>query len=114
MSYKCNYDCSPLHFSGYRVDPFLKELCSDPSIKSRRSPAINRGYLARLLALEVTFEKFLSIPGKFKQVLSLGAGFDSMFFRLKNCGTISEDLKYFEIDYPESVRRKGWKFSKAN
>ena len=70
VKYKVNQRFS--FISGYRVDPFLKELCSDPKIKSRRSPAINRGYLARLLALEVTFEKFLSIPGKFKQVLSLG------------------------------------------
>ena len=95
------------------MDPFLKELCSDPNIKSRRSPAINRGYLARLLALEVTFEKFLSIPGKFKQVLSLGAGFDSMFFRLKNMMIIDDDLKYFEVDYPASVKRKDARIFKS-
>ena len=92
----------------------MKELCSDPKIKSRRSPAINRGYLARLLALEVTFEKFLSIPGKFKQVLSLGAGFDSMYFRLKNCDIIREEINYFEVDYPESVRRKDARIFKSS
>lgn len=97
---------------GYRNDPFLQELCSHKGIKSRRSPAINRGYLARLLALEVTFEKLL-MSGRFKQVLSLGAGFDSMYFRLKNMGIIGDDVKYFEVDYPESVVRKDARISKS-
>ena len=98
---------------GYRLDPFLKELCSQPDIKSRRSPAINRGYLARLLALEVSFEKLL-LTGIFKQVLSLGAGFDSMYFRLKNSQIIGEGIKYVEVDYPESVRRKDARISRSS
>ena len=95
------------------MDPFLKELCSSTNIKSRRSPAINRGYLARLLALEVTFERFLLL-GHVGQVLSLGAGFDSMYFRLKNCDIIQEELNYFEVDYPESVKRKDARIFKSS
>ena len=98
---------------GYRVDPFLRELCSSPDLKSRRSPAINRGYLSRLLALEVSFERILLLK-QVNQVLSLGAGFDSMFFRLLNSGIIDESIKYYEVDYPESVHRKHGRIRKSS
>lgn len=100
--------------AGYRVDPFLRALCSNAGIKSRRSPAINRGYLARMLALEVSFERALLL-GQVQQVLSLGAGFDSMFFRLANCGILSpsQNVRYFEVDYPESVHGKNARISKS-
>ena len=88
---------------GYRIDPFLKELCSNPNVNARRSPAINRGYLARLLALEVTFEKLLLMK-QTEQVLSLGAGYDSLYFRLGNCG-IMQEMKYFEIGIPTYIYR---------
>ena len=95
------------------MDPFLRELCSNPDLKSRRSPAINRGYLARLLALEVSFERILLL-NQVQQVLSLGAGFDSMFFRLLNSEVIKRtELKYFEVDYPESVHRKYGRIKKS-
>ena len=97
--------------TGYRVDPFLKELCYDPRINARRSPAINRGYLARLLALEVTFEKLI-LMNQVQQVLSLGAGYDSLYFRLANCGYM-ENLKYYEIDYPKSVHGKNARIMKS-
>ena len=97
---------------GYRNDPFLKELCFDPNSNSRRrSPAINRGYLARLLALEVSFEKLLLMKSA-QQVLSLGAGFDSLYFRLSNCGLLSE-INYFEVDYPKSVHNKDARISNS-
>ncbi len=107
---------------GYRVDPFLRELTSDPdTICSRRSPAINRGYLARLLALEVTFERVLLLhqsrehAGYELQVLSLGAGFDSMYFRLLNMGLITkETVKYFEVDFPHSMARKATRIAKSS
>ena len=53
------------------------------------------------------------MPGKFQQVLGLGAGFDSMYFRLKNCDIIGDKVNYFEVDYPESVKRKDSRIFKS-
>ena len=102
---------------GYRIDPFLRELTSDSAkITSRRSPAINRGYLARLLALEVTFERLLLLhdADESVQVLSLGAGFDSMYFRLLNMGLVDkQSMKYYEVDFPHSMSRKATRISRS-
>ena len=94
--------------SGYRVDPFLKLFrTQENGIKQQlsiRSAAINRGYLSRLIAIECTVEKYLlvySAVGIKHQVLSLGAGYDTLYFRLRNQGVIKpEYCSYYEVDYP--------------
>ena len=94
--------------SGYRVDPFLKLFrTQENGIKKQlfiRSAAINRGYLSRLIAIECTVEKYLlvySAVGIKHQVLSLGAGYDTLYFRLRNQGVIKpEYCSYYEVDYP--------------
>ena len=50
----------------------------------------------------------------YSEVLGLGAGFDSMYFRLKNCNIIPEGVNYFEVDYPESVKRKDARIFKSS
>ena len=50
----------------------------------------------------------------YSEVLGLGAGFDSMYFRLKNCDIIPEGVNYFEVDYPESVKRKDARIFKSS
>ena len=106
--------------SGYRVDPFLKIFRTDDQgvVKcSLRSAAINRGYLSRLIALESSLEKYLLIYssiGITHQVISLGAGYDSLYFRLRNQGVINPKYcSYYEVDFPIVPQTK-WHFIYKN
>ena len=99
--------------NGYRVDPFLRifRAKNQSEVKhSFRSAAINRGYLARLVALECTLEKYILICSSIgikHQVLSLGAGYDSLYFRLRNQGVLNPKYcSYYEVDFPVVPRTK--------
>ena len=100
--------------SGYRRDSFLKIFrTNDEGVvkQSARSAAINRGYLARLIAVENSLEKFLLIYSHIQkcqhQVLSLGAGYDTLYFRLRNQGVVdTKYCRYFEVDFPIVAKTK--------
>lgn len=72
--------------------------------KQRRSPLINRGYYARVTAVWELVQRFLSVAGEKAQVLSLGAGYDTLFWRLMEHGAVFSD--YYEVDYPEVLKMK--------
>ncbi len=60
-------------------DDYVKYFVKNPV---RRPPIINRGYFARALAIDILLHKFLSSPlGPLKQIVSLGAGFDTRYFQ---------------------------------
>lgn len=83
---------------GYYQDPFLKHLVARTRSKPiRRSPIINRGYFARVAARDKVISQFLmsvirttnqttgSTDSKKPkvQIVALGAGCDTIYFRLK-------------------------------
>ncbi|KAJ6851557.1 tRNA wybutosine-synthesizing protein 4 [Iris pallida] len=77
----------------------------------RRSPIINRGYFARWAALRKLILQFLKSEGSScnninmkKQILSLGAGFDTTYFQLVDEG-IAPHL-YVEVDFKEVTGKK--------
>ncbi|XP_047180915.1 leucine carboxyl methyltransferase 1 homolog isoform X5 [Vigna umbellata] len=77
----------------------------------RRSPIINRGYFARWAAIRKLLYQFLDIEKKAdgdapikKQILSLGAGFDTTYFQLQDEGK-APDL-YVEVDFKEVTSKK--------
>jgi O-methyltransferase involved in polyketide biosynthesis len=60
-------------------------LCAFVRKPSRRSPLINRGYYARVAAVQTLVSQFLDhVKGNKAQIVSLGAGFDTTYFRMKN------------------------------
>uniref|UniRef100_A0A2P2LLL1 [phosphatase 2A protein]-leucine-carboxy methyltransferase n=1 Tax=Rhizophora mucronata TaxID=61149 RepID=A0A2P2LLL1_RHIMU len=72
----------------------------------RRSPIINRGYFARWAAFRKLLFQFLDCEvcttekGHVKkQILSLGAGFDTTYFQLKDEG--KAPFLYVELDFKE-------------
>ncbi|RVW32336.1 Leucine carboxyl methyltransferase 1 [Vitis vinifera] len=72
----------------------------------RRSPIINRGYFARWAALRKLLYQFLSCERDAKeqghakkQILSLGAGFDTTYFQLQDEG--KAPYIYVELDFKE-------------
>eukprot|EP01138_Halocafeteria_seosinensis_P003037 gb/GECG01003101.1/.p1 GENE.gb/GECG01003101.1/~~gb/GECG01003101.1/.p1 ORF type:complete len:382 (+),score=56.12 gb/GECG01003101.1/:1-1146(+) len=86
---------------GYIDDPFLHYFVKK---HKRRSPLINRGYFARMIALETIATDFVNLNRRGCQIVSLGAGQDTLFFRLAKenlCPT-----KFFEIDLPSVTHLK--------
>ncbi|NWU73394.1 TYW4 protein, partial [Pterocles burchelli] len=67
----------------------------------------HRGYYIRARAVDHCVQDFLlktqSHPGT--QILSLGAGFDSLYFRLKDMGLLRHTVVY-EMDFPDVARQK--------
>lgn len=89
---------------GYMVDPFLKAFTLKDA--PRRSPLINRGYYIRMKAIEDVLHSFVKTSGN-KQIISLGAGFDTLYFRLyEQGGGIMDNIHVVEIDFPDLVKRK--------
>ncbi|XP_028846985.1 tRNA wybutosine-synthesizing protein 4 isoform X2 [Denticeps clupeoides] len=88
----------------YFHDDFQRRfVCKAP----RRSPLINRGYYVRWRAVDQCVRQFLQVTAHCgrRQVLSLGAGFDSLYFRLHAEGVL-ERVVVFELDFPDVSRRK--------
>ncbi|XP_068602852.1 tRNA wybutosine-synthesizing protein 4 [Brachionichthys hirsutus] len=89
---------------GYFNDVFLQNFVCKVS---RRAPLINRGYYVRWRAMDHCVRKFLHITESCprRQILSLGAGFDSLYFRLHSDGALDRTV-IFELDFPDVAQRK--------
>ncbi|XP_012731788.2 tRNA wybutosine-synthesizing protein 4 [Fundulus heteroclitus] len=89
---------------GYFRDPFIQHFVCKAG---RRAPLINRGYFVRWRAVDHCVRQFLHATAKCpkRQILSLGAGFDSLYFRLRADGVL-EGAAVFEVDFPDVARRK--------
>uniref|UniRef100_A0A8C1Z4W4 tRNA wybutosine-synthesizing protein 4 n=1 Tax=Cyprinus carpio TaxID=7962 RepID=A0A8C1Z4W4_CYPCA len=89
---------------GYFHDDFLKHFVCKVS---RRAPLINRGYYVRWKAVDHCLKQFFHATQSCsrRQILSLGAGFDSLYFRLHAEGALG-GVTVFEVDFPEVARRK--------
>lgn len=68
---------------GYWEDPYVKSFVQEAT---RRSPLINRGYYARVKAVRIAVDSFLArTKGQSPQIVSLGAGYDTLYWRLLVC-----------------------------
>ncbi|EDV26751.1 uncharacterized protein TRIADDRAFT_55092 [Trichoplax adhaerens] len=82
---------------GYYQDDFLQYVVQKPA---RRSPLINRGYYIRAKAIDFVIRKFLSYSNndeaanKNKQILSLGAGFDTLYYRYHSLNMLDSTIVY--------------------
>lgn len=87
----------------YSVDEYIGTFVKQ---KARRLPLINRGYALRALAMEQILNLFLTQPASSVgtiQILSLGAGFDTLYWRkLQHL----KSVRYFEVDQLEIVQQK--------
>ncbi|XP_054421488.1 tRNA wybutosine-synthesizing protein 4 [Pteronotus mesoamericanus] len=98
---------SSLAARGYVHDAFAALLIPRTA---RRAPLIHRGYYVRARAVRHCVRAFLertraSSGGPRAQILSLGAGSDSLYFRLKTKGLLSW-AAVWEVDFPDVARRK--------
>ncbi|KAG2788755.1 hypothetical protein Pcac1_g2078 [Phytophthora cactorum] len=90
---------------GYFQDPFLSFFVEKPT---RRIPLIHRGYYLRHVAIARCVELFLSQYATSTQVniVSLGAGFDTLFFRLLEQRQFAGKLSFTEVDCDAIVDAK--------
>ncbi len=68
--------------AGYWRDEFIKAFAGETPA-ARRPPLIHRGYYCRVQTVQLLVEAFVQRFGAdAAQIVSLGAGFDTLFFRL--------------------------------
>ena len=73
----------------------------------KRSAVINKGYWIRVFAFRSLIEQFLSNgDSDERQILSLGAGFDSAPFRYMSKHEQFNPFQWFEIDFRHVVETK--------
>ncbi|GIX71200.1 tRNA wybutosine-synthesizing protein 4 [Caerostris darwini] len=91
---------------GYFHDDCLKMFVNEKSRKTR-SPLINRGYYIRFKAMETVFDSwFVAVASSKSLIISLGAGFDSSYFRLKRSNKLPSGCTYIEVDFQEVMKKK--------
>lgn len=94
---------------GYLDDPYAKSFLAQGEQITRRYPIINRGTYVRTTAIDNLVRRFLQHePGQRKQIVSLGAGSDTRFWRLWSEGTSGTFAKvdYHELDFEVNVNQK--------
>ena len=115
---------------GYFQDDFAHHFVRRGGVNKRCPPLINRGYYARVAAIRRMLDAFLaenftshsndphsnidsstaadaapaSQQQQQRQVVSIGAGFDTTYFRLRNEGRAP--VRYIELDYREVMHKK--------
>lgn len=98
--------CSMVNM-GYFDDPFIGCFVSK---RSRRAPLINRGYYVRAKAVEMAVDLFMnscrSLDQSLIQIISLGAGFDSLYFRIAAKSVDFKNIVFIEVDFMDVAQRK--------
>ncbi|KAG8183600.1 hypothetical protein JTE90_025152 [Oedothorax gibbosus] len=88
---------------GYWTDPYIGHFAKASS-SERKAPEISRGYYARVMGMKALLDQFLTTTNYHCQVVNLGAGFDTLYWRLK-----AEEKKvksFVEVDLPQVTSRK--------
>jgi len=113
---KTNDDAAESKFSavkvGYWEDRFLKHFIVSPDCIHHRAPEILRGYWARYAAFELLLNKALQLTGPQTQIINLGAGFDTLYFRLRERN--AQFSKFVEIDFSSVTSKKIRLISKSS
>uniref|UniRef100_A0A8D3DL90 Leucine carboxyl methyltransferase 1 n=1 Tax=Scophthalmus maximus TaxID=52904 RepID=A0A8D3DL90_SCOMX len=86
----------------YWKDPYIQYFVR--SVGERKAPEINRGYYARVQGVNHLLDAFIRKAECDCQVVNLGAGLDTTFWRLKDENLMPR--KFFEVDFPTIVARK--------
>jgi len=98
---------------GYLVDPYIAALVPRAHLQQPRPPLINIGTYLRSRGIDDLLDEWFRHSGGRKvQIVSLGAGSDTRFWRLAS-GTHAGQLhKYIELDFAENTSRKAMSIRK--
>ncbi|KAF9529715.1 S-adenosyl-L-methionine-dependent methyltransferase [Crepidotus variabilis] len=101
---------------GYLLDPFAKHLVPRAHLLPLRPPLINIGTYVRTAAIDSLVDQWLELAEKASQtcqIISLGAGSDTRFWRIAS-GKLSDGLgTYVEVDFPEITTKKAMAIKKS-
>ncbi|CAH0724447.1 unnamed protein product, partial [Brenthis ino] len=86
---------------GYWKDEYISYFAKHVD---RKAPEINRGYYARVKAMEMFIHQFLERCGTKCQIINLGCGFDTLYWRLKD--TTQAVSNFIELDFPSVISKK--------
>lgn len=86
---------------GYWSDNYIQHFAK---LGDRKTPEINRGYYARVKGMRTLLNQFLAKTECNCQVINLGAGFDSLFWLLKE-ENLAPKL-FVEVDFASVTSRK--------
>lgn len=86
---------------GYWQDKYISHFIRPTD---RRTPEIHRGYYARVKGIENFIYQFLKKAGENAQIVNLGAGFDTLYWRLKEDNV--KVSSFIEFDFPSVTARK--------
>lgn len=90
--------------AGYYDDPYLQYFCRSPLRMVQ--PIIKRGTHARVACIDRAIQAFCKLfPDNKTQIVVLGAGMDTTFFRSSSLLGVSP--VWFEVDHPSVVVSKG-------
>ncbi|XP_029167989.1 leucine carboxyl methyltransferase 1 [Nylanderia fulva] len=92
---------------GYWCDPFISLFVKQTA---RKAPEINRGYYARVKGIELFVDKFLKLSGGKGQIINLGSGFDTLYWRLREAG--NSPANFVELDFPSITAKKCYHIKK--
>ena len=70
----------------------------------RKAPEIHLGYYARVIGVRYLIDKFFEACDTKVQIVSLGAGFDTLFWRLKEEGRPVKN--FIEVDFSGVTAKK--------
>ncbi|KAL4079168.1 S-adenosyl-L-methionine-dependent methyltransferase [Scleroderma citrinum] len=101
---------------GYLTDPFIGYLVPRAQLQSPRPPLINIGTYVRSYSIDHLTEQWMNISKKEHtqcQIVSLGSGSDSRFWRIAT-GPCKDQLRvYIELDFPEVTTKKAMSIRKS-
>ncbi|KAJ1305953.1 hypothetical protein OPQ81_010670 [Rhizoctonia solani] len=94
---------------GYLEDPYLTPLVPRARFVPTRAPLMNVGTYVRSTAIDMLVEGWLNLAGsegEKRQIVSLGAGSDTRYWRLMDKGFAKQIASYVELDFVENTSRK--------
>ncbi|KAI1716248.1 leucine carboxyl methyltransferase domain-containing protein [Ditylenchus destructor] len=114
---KTNDDATESKFAaiqlGYWQDKFISNFvyaCTDNI--HRRDPEISRGYWARTASIFSLVSQFVQKAGPSAQIVNIGCGFDTLYWRLKDSG--QKFYKYAELDFSSVTSKKIRQIRRSN
>eukprot|EP01155_Anaeramoeba_flamelloides_P048310 Anaeramoba_flamelloidesc40946_g1_i1.p1 GENE.c40946_g1_i1~~c40946_g1_i1.p1 ORF type:complete len:338 (+),score=64.16 c40946_g1_i1:100-1113(+) len=93
---------------GYYADPFIQYFVQK---KEKVEPIMNRGFYMRVHAMDRLISQFLNANSESSegvQIIQLGGGKDTTFWRLRLSGEneVVNKLVWYEIDFPRTIQEK--------
>jgi len=88
---------------GYWQDNFIQYFVK--SIPMRKPPEINRGYYIRYKSIRSLIDKFIAKTKRNCQIVSIGAGFDTLYWNLHETNNLPI-YGVYEVDLPAVIEKK--------